>query len=50
MKATGDIVKSYTLRSGDKMPAVGFGCWKVPKESTAESCYQAIKAGYRLID
>ena len=24
--------KSFTLRSGDKMPAVGFGCWKVPKD------------------
>ena len=27
-----------------------FGFWKVPKESCAETCYQAIKAGYRRLD
>lgn len=32
------------------MPLVGFGIWKVPKENAAESCYNAIKLGYRHID
>ena len=41
---------TLTLHSGDKMPQVGFGMWKVPKEESAELTYQAIKAGYRCID
>lgn len=32
------------------MPSVGYGCWKVPKDTLADTVYQAIKAGYRLID
>jgi len=32
------------------MPKVGFGMWKVSKDSCAEITYQAIKAGYRCID
>ena len=42
--------KDITLSTGSTMPAVGFGCWKVPKEKTAECVYTAIKSGYRLID
>lgn len=32
------------------MPLVGFGTWKIPEESCAEIVYEAIKAGYQLID
>lgn len=32
------------------MPAIGFGCWKLPKETTAECVFNAIKCGYRMID
>jgi len=32
------------------MPLVGFGIWKVPREKTAQSVYDAIKMGYRHID
>lgn len=32
------------------MPIVGFGCWKVPKDVCPEIVYNAIKAGYRLLD
>jgi len=32
------------------MPSVGFGCWKIPKDQTADSVYNAIKAGYKCID
>ena len=39
-----------TLQSGDKMPLVGFGCWKVPKEQMADTIHSAIKSGYRCID
>ncbi|KAK9427993.1 NADP-dependent oxidoreductase domain-containing protein [Lipomyces doorenjongii] len=43
-------VPSVTLASGYKMPQVGFGLWKVPRETTAETVYRAIKLGYRLFD
>lgn len=36
--------------TGAKMPLTGFGAWKVPKESCADTIYNAIKTGYRLID
>ncbi|KAK4705690.1 hypothetical protein P7C70_g516, partial [Phenoliferia sp. Uapishka_3] len=32
------------------LPKTGFGLWKVPGESAAETVYQALKAGYRLLD
>ncbi|EJT99960.1 Aldo/keto reductase [Dacryopinax primogenitus] len=36
--------------SGQKMPIVGFGLWKVTKSSCADTVYNAIKHGYRLLD
>lgn len=40
-----------TLNNNLKMPIVGFGVFQVPdKKECQESVYQAIKAGYRLID
>ncbi|KAK9233841.1 NADP-dependent oxidoreductase domain-containing protein [Lipomyces kononenkoae] len=39
-----------TLASGYQMPQVGFGLWKVPRETTAETVYNAIQLGYRLFD
>ena len=40
-----------TLNNGLKMPIIGFGVFRVPdKKECEESVYQAIKAGYRLID
>nr|QFR37043.1 aldo-keto reductase [Cyberlindnera americana] len=38
------------LASGYEIPQVGFGIWKVPRETCAEQVYNAIKCGYRLID
>lgn len=32
------------------MPLVGFGLWKVDKDKTASTVYEAIKIGYRLFD
>lgn len=37
-------------RTGDKMPLVGYGCWKVDNKDCEETIYTAIKNGYRLID
>jgi len=36
------------LNNGNEIPQVGFGLWKV--EHTADVVYNAIKAGYRLLD
>ncbi|KAF1846115.1 Aldo/keto reductase [Cucurbitaria berberidis CBS 394.84] len=38
------------LASGHQMPLVGFGLWKVPKDTAADTVYNAIKSGYRLFD
>ena len=37
-------------RTGDKMPIVGFGTWKVPNDSAPATVEHAIKCGYRLFD
>ncbi|KAK9239797.1 hypothetical protein V1525DRAFT_430688 [Lipomyces kononenkoae] len=36
--------------SGQKMPIVGFGLWKVPANTCTDTVYNAIKACYRLFD
>ena len=36
--------------SQQKMPLIGFGCWKIDPNDGAETIYNAIKVGYRLID
>ena len=41
---------TITLKpTGQKMPQVGFGLWKVT-DNTADTVYNAIKTGYRLLD
>ena len=40
----------YALSSGDRMPAVGMGLWKVPKSTCADCVYAAVQAGYRCFD
>lgn len=41
---------SITLNTGAKLPAVGFGFWKVDRPVAAEVTRQAIQAGYRHLD
>ncbi|KAI0399534.1 NAD(P)H-dependent D-xylose reductase [Xylaria palmicola] len=43
-------VPSHKLASGYTMPLVGFGIWKVPRETCADQVYNAIQIGYRYID
>ena len=38
------------LNTGVDMPIVGFGLWKVGQDICADQVYNAIKAGYRLLD
>jgi hypothetical protein len=46
----GDPMLHLVLSSGDAMPMVGFGLWKVDKARCADCVYAAIKAGYRALD
>lgn len=41
---------SIKLNTGAQMPINGFGVWKLDKPTAADSVYNAIKTGYRLID
>lgn len=43
-------VPNIKLNSGNDMPQVGFGLWKVDGPGAADTVYNAIKAGYRLFD
>jgi D-xylose reductase len=36
--------------TGQQMPAVGLGLWKIDQDAVAEAVYQAIKVGYRHLD
>ena len=38
------------LRRKAVIPSVGFGCWKLPKETASDLVFEAIKVGYRHID
>ncbi|KAF7792643.1 hypothetical protein EIP86_003740 [Pleurotus ostreatoroseus] len=45
------MASAITLkRTGQQMPLVGFGLWKVPRPQCADTVYNALKAGYRLLD
>jgi D-xylose reductase len=37
-------------RTGQEMPLIGLGLWKIPRSICADTVYQAIKVGYRLLD
>ncbi|MBO0458121.1 aldo/keto reductase [Enterococcus hulanensis] len=43
-------MQTIRLNNGVEMPQLGFGVYQIPLDQTAEAVYQAIKAGYRLID
>ena len=45
-----DIMHPLTLRSGAKMPAVGLGTWKIPREACRATVLEAIRTGYRHMD
>ena len=44
------MTKLIKLNNGIEIPQIGFGCWKVNKETCAQQIYDAIECGYRLFD
>ena len=50
-KLGGNIMKYVTLNNGVKMPILGFGVFQIyDMKECEEAVYNALKAGYRLID
>ncbi len=41
---------TITLNSGDELPTVGLGLWKIDRDQTASMVQQAIATGYRHLD
>jgi 2,5-diketo-D-gluconate reductase A len=41
---------SVTLNNGLQMPAIGFGVFQIPAAQTEQAVYDALMAGYRLLD
>jgi D-xylose reductase len=44
------MIESFKLATGDALPAVGLGLWKIPRPDTAALVYAAVNAGYRHFD
>jgi diketogulonate reductase-like aldo/keto reductase len=40
-------VETFTLNTGAKIPAVGFGTWKSPPGEVSKAVEAAFEAGYR---
>eukprot|EP00966_Prymnesium_polylepis_P293165 6771203-Prymnesium_polylepis.1 len=49
MASLGEL-SALRLRSGQLMPSVGLGTWKIPKDRTATVVHEALKLGYRHLD
>jgi D-xylose reductase len=43
-------IPALKLATGDRLPIVGLGSWKLPKPRAAEVVIEAIRAGYRHFD
>ncbi|QRY42252.1 aldo/keto reductase [Microbacterium hominis] len=43
-------MQTVTLNNGVEMPILGFGVFQIPEEETEQAVFDAIAAGYRLID
>ena len=43
-------MRSVTLNNGVEMPILGFGVYQIPAEQTERAVFDALAAGYRLLD
>ena len=48
--ARASLPEKVQLCSGDKMPVLGLGFWKVPRDATADVVVAGLRAGYRHLD
>ena len=48
-QAFSSVMTSFPVSSG-RIPAVGYGCWKVSRDRATELVEGVIRAGYRHID
>lgn len=44
------MIPELSLKSGDSIPALGFGTWDIPEEDVEEHVRTALEAGYNHID
>ncbi|MBU6303340.1 MAG: aldo/keto reductase [Verrucomicrobia bacterium] len=44
------MIPDFPLDSGDRLPAIGLGLWKIPRAETPGVIREAIAAGYRHLD
>lgn len=44
------MIPNCKLKSGDKMPVIGYGTWDIAQENAAKNVELALKAGYKHID
>jgi D-xylose reductase len=44
------ISTTLPLQNGDRLPAIGLGFWKIPRETAAQTVRDAIHIGYRHFD
>ncbi|MFW6273709.1 MAG: aldo/keto reductase [Halanaerobium sp.] len=44
------MIPELSLKSGDSIPAIGFGTWDIPEEDVEEHVRTALEAGYNHID
>ncbi|MCA9043776.1 MAG: aldo/keto reductase [Planctomycetaceae bacterium] len=42
--------RTIKLASGEEIPSVGLGHWKIPKDQTASIVHSALEIGYRHLD
>jgi len=49
-KLSSKIGTDFALNTGTNIPSVGFGTWKIPKESAKEIIQRAFESGYRHFD